>query len=67
MTGVAVRMKAHNPELASIHCGAHRVALASSQAANQIPYFKKCDSHLTMLYYHFENSPVKEAALHQVQ
>ena len=32
-TGVAKRMKAHNSEMLSIHCGAHRVALARSQAA----------------------------------
>ena len=29
-TGVATRMKCHNSEMVSIHCGAHRVALASS-------------------------------------
>ena len=67
VSGVATRMKAHNPELVFIHCGAHRVALASSQAATQIPYLKKFDSHLTTLYYHFENSPVREAALHHIQ
>ena len=61
VSGVATRMKAHNPELVSIHCGAHRVALASSQAATQIPYLKKFDSHLN------ENSPVREAALHHIQ
>lgn len=33
-TGIATRMKVHNPEMVSIHCGAHRVALASSHASS---------------------------------
>ena len=32
-SGVATRLKAHNGEMISIHCGAHRLALACSQAA----------------------------------
>ena len=36
-TGVAVRLKEHNTEIISIHCGAHRLALASLQAAESIP------------------------------
>ncbi len=32
-TAVAKRLKAHNAEMISIHCAAHRLALASSQAA----------------------------------
>ena len=65
--GVAARLKAHNPEMISIHCGAHRVALASSQAATSVAYLKTFDSHLTTLYYHFANSAVREASLHEVQ
>ena len=66
-TGVAKRMKAHNSEMLSIHCGAHRVALACSQAALQVPYVKKFDTYLTTLYYFFANSPVREAAFHHIQ
>ena len=51
----------------SIHCGAHRLALASSQAAESITYLKWFDSHLSTLFYYFKNSPVREAALHQIQ
>ena len=57
----------HIPEMVSIHCGAHRLALASSQAALEVPYIKKYDSHLITLFYHFANSPVREAALHLIQ
>ena len=66
-TGFAKRMKAHNSEMLSIHCGAHRVAVACSQAALQVPYVKKFDTYLTTLYYFFANSPVREAAFHHIQ
>ena len=35
---VAARLKGDNPEIVSVHCGAHRLALASSQAAQHVPY-----------------------------
>ena len=66
-TGVATRLRVHNPEMVSLHCGAHRVALASSQAAQHASYMKTFDSHLVTLYYHFANSSVREAALHEIQ
>ena len=61
-SGVAAQLKEHNPEIVSLHCGAHRLALASSQAAQHVPYLKTFDAHLIALYYHFKNSPVREAA-----
>ena len=66
-SGVATRLKSHNVEMISIHCGAHRLALASSQAADSITYLKWFDSHLIALFYYFKNSAVREAALHQIQ
>ena len=66
-SGVAARLKKHNWEIISIHCGAHRLALASSQAALEVPYMKRYDSHLITLFYHFANSPVREAELHLIQ
>lgn len=41
--GVVVCLKNQNPE---INCGAHRLVLASSQAAHSIPYLKRFDGHL---------------------
>ena len=66
-SGVATQLKEHNPEIVSLHCGAHRLALASSQAAQHVPYLKTFDAHLIALYYHFKNSPVREAAFHEIQ
>ena len=40
-SGVKTRMKGRNPFMLSIHCIAHRLALASGQAADNIPYLKK--------------------------
>ena len=45
-TGVATCLKVHNPELVSLHCGTHRVALASFQAAQEVSYLKMFDSQL---------------------
>lgn len=66
-TGVATRLRAHNPEMISLHCSAHRLALASSQAAESVAYLKTFSSHLVTLYYHFANSPIREATLHEIQ
>ena len=65
-SGVAVCLRGHNPEIISIHCDAHRLALASSQAAHAIVYLKRFDDHLNTLFYHFAKSAVREAALHKV-
>ena len=66
-SGVYARLKGHNPEIVSVHCGAHRLSLASSQAAQHVPYMKTFDLHLVALYYHLKNSSVREASLHQIQ
>ena len=66
-TGVATHMKVRNSEMLPIHCGAHRVALATSQAAIQVDYIQTFDLQLTSLYYFFANSPIREAALHEIQ
>ena len=39
--GVATRLKQLNPELISIHCINHCLALGVSQAADAVPYLKK--------------------------
>ena len=64
--GVATRLRVHNADEISLHCGAQRLALASSQAAEGVAYMKTFGSHLITLYYHFANSPVREAALHEI-
>lgn len=55
-TGVATRMKEENPHCVSIHCMAHRLNLASSQASKEIPYFKEVEKLLSDLYRFFGGS-----------
>ena len=65
--GASVMTGCQNHEMVSIHCGAHRLALASSQAAHAIAYLRRFVDHLNTIFYHFANSSVQEAALHKVQ
>ena len=51
----------------SIHCCAHRVALAASQSVNDIPYLKTFKKQLSSLFTYFHNSPLHSAGLHEVQ
>ena len=55
-TSVATQLKQCSPSLISIHCVNHRLALAASHAADNIPYL------------HFsQNSPVRMSGLHAIQ
>ena len=56
-TGVGARLKQLNPFMLSMHCVAHRLALASENAASSVSY---CDEHhsvLKGLYNYFHTSP----------
>ena len=50
-----------------IHCMAHRLALCTSQAANDIPRLKKYQEWLTSLFYYMKASATREHKLHKVQ
>ena len=56
-TGVTTRFKADNPFLFATHCLAHRLALASSQAADKVKYLVKYQSVVNVIYKYFEQSP----------
>ena len=55
--GVAARLKQQQPSLVSIHCVAHRLALAVIEAANTVPSVKQFKSHLNSLFTYFHRSP----------
>ncbi|XP_033103941.1 zinc finger protein 862-like, partial [Anneissia japonica] len=65
--GVAAKLKEQVPRLLNNHCVAHRLALASSQAANHIPYLKKFKAIVEQLYRFYNYSPVRTASLHEIQ
>ena len=66
-SGVAARLKAHNPHMISIHCIAHRLVLAAAHSVDSVPYLKKFKNILTSLYKFYQNSAVHMAALHRIQ
>ena len=61
--GVVARLKSITPSAIGVHCAAHRLNLASSQAGDSIPYVKKFSNILRQLYDFFDNSAVRTAAV----
>ena len=51
----------------SIHCVAHRLALATSQASQSIPYLCRFKEILSSLFYFYHNSAVCQAGLTAIQ
>ena len=67
VSGVAARLRQSNPYLVAIHCVAHRLALACSQAGERIAYIQKFKKALTTLYWFFQASAVRTAGLKAIQ
>lgn len=65
--GVAAKLKDKVPWLVNSHCVAHRLALACSQAADEVPYMKKFKAILAQLYRFYEHSSVRTAGLKDIQ
>lgn len=61
--GVSTLLKKENPFMINIHCIAHRLALCTSQAANQVEKMEKYRQSLTDLYYYFSKSAKHLAGL----
>ena len=62
--GVVVQLKRITPSVIGVHCAAHRLNLASSQAGDSVPYIKKFNVIICQL---FANSAVRTAGLEVVQ
>lgn len=54
-------------EAVGVHCAAHKLSLAASQAGDKVPYVKKFKDMLRKLYDFFDNSSVRTAGLGAVQ
>ena len=67
VSGVSTRLKVHNPVMISIHCVAHRLALAAAQASGSIPYLQKFKNAIHNLYLFYHNSSVRMIGLHAIQ
>ena len=65
--GVTTLMKKKNPFMLSTHCIAHRLALASGQAADGIPYIKKYQQYINTIYKYYHYSPKHWSKLKEMQ
>ncbi|XP_070532042.1 zinc finger protein 862-like [Ptychodera flava] len=65
--GVATRLqKEVNPFLIAIHCCAHRLALASAQAAHSVKLIDKFEQHLVQIFNYFHYSTKHKARLRNI-
>ena len=66
--GVTGKFLNLNPKLINVHCIAHRLALATSEAAENVLYLKEFQEMLTSLYYYFKKKPaVRNEKLREIQ
>ena len=65
--GVTGHLLRKIPMMLNFHCIAHRLALVSSQAANEIPYLKEYQETLTGLFYFFKASASHCEKLKEIQ
>ena len=65
--GAIAHLKQTSPCLIAIHCVAHRLALASSQAAKSIPRLMRYQRVLIAVYSYFSRSCVRVHNLHEIQ
>ncbi|KAJ8028975.1 hypothetical protein HOLleu_28247 [Holothuria leucospilota] len=67
ISGVEARLKAANPKIQSVHCSAHRLNLASSQAADSIPYLQRYQRIVRSIYNMTSHSSQKKQAVQLCQ
>ncbi|XP_060078766.1 zinc finger protein 862-like [Ylistrum balloti] len=65
--GVAGMMMRKNLHIINVHCVAHRLALSTSQAAENIAPLKEYQETITSIYYYFKYSPNRVASLSEIQ
>ncbi|KAL3064913.1 hypothetical protein OYC64_001027 [Pagothenia borchgrevinki] len=61
--GVAKQLSNEWPWLFSVHCAAHRLALACKDASEDVPYMATFRDHLEQLHLYFRNSANHSASL----
>ena len=65
--GVGVKLQRRNQHLIQVHCVAHQLNLAASQAAKDIAYCKKYHDIIHSLYEYFSDSVVRYDKLRELQ
>ena len=64
---VTTQLKQNNPYLLSVHCIAHRLALATRQATNSVPYVKQYQLYVNNIYRYFRYSTTHAHKLKEIQ
>ena len=59
--GVVAQLKRIRPSAIGVHCAAHRLNLASSQAGDTVPYVKKFNTIIRQLFDFYANSAVRHS------
>ncbi len=68
LNGVGARLKRLQPILTSVHCVAHRLALAAGQSGDVVPFIKNTfKPTLRQLFYFYENSSVRMSGLKSIE
>ncbi|KAK6167148.1 hypothetical protein SNE40_021245 [Patella caerulea] len=65
--GVVVKLREHSPGLISVHCSAHRCALAASQAASTIPQLEEYSRTLSSIFFFFSQSAPRTNRMKYIQ
>ncbi|WAR11569.1 ZN862-like protein [Mya arenaria] len=65
--GVVKLLRDYSPVLVGVHCAAHRVALATSQAAKLIPEMNDFSRRVTNVFRYFHNSALRSNRLRDIQ
>ncbi|XP_060572444.1 zinc finger protein 862-like [Ruditapes philippinarum] len=65
--GVVTLLRKHTPSLVGVHCAAHRTALATSQAAKDIPEINNYARTVSNVFRYFSNSALRSNRLRDIQ
>lgn len=66
-SGVATLLKKENPQVISVHCICHRLALACTDTLQNVGYIKNVHTWLMQLWNMLQKSPKKMASFLQIQ
>ncbi|KAK6165100.1 hypothetical protein SNE40_023659 [Patella caerulea] len=64
--GVIVKLRKHSPALIGLHCSAHRLSLAASQAANSVEQVKAYSKTSNSVFHYFSNSALRSNRLRYI-
>lgn len=68
LNGVSTLLKRKQPTLTTIHCLAHRLALAAAQSGSKVAYINNTfKPTLSQLFYFYENSSVRMSGLKAIE